>query len=104
MNILYSPREILLRIAGNLKHQRLIRNTSQEELSKQSGVPLATIRVFEQKGQVSLSNLVKIAIALGEEEALIKLLEPGEVQTLFGKERKPRNRIRATGSRKVKRV
>ena len=102
--MLYSPREILFRIAGNLKDQRLSRNTSQEELSRQSGVPLATIRVFEQKGQISLSNLVKLAIALGEEEALVRLLEPGEVQTLFGNEGKPGKRIRATGSRKVRNV
>ena len=80
------------------------RNTSQKELSMQSGVPLATIRLFEQKGKISLSNLVKIVIALGEEEALVRLLEPGEFQTLFGHKSRPGKRIRATGSRKVRNV
>ncbi|KGA93844.1 hypothetical protein LptCag_1554 [Leptospirillum ferriphilum] len=104
MNILYTPKEVLLRIAGNLKRQRLVRNTSQKELSIQSGVPLATIRLFEQKGKISLSNLVRIVMAIGEEEALVRLLEPGEVQTLFGHESRPSKRIRATGSRKDRNV
>jgi transcriptional regulator with XRE-family HTH domain len=104
LNILYSPKDILLRIAGNLKHQRLLRNTSQKELSMQSGVPLATIRLFEQKGKISLSNLVRIVMAFGEEEALVRLLEPVEVQTLFGDESRPGKRIRATGSRKDRNV
>lgn len=104
MTTLYSPKEIFLRIASNVKHQRLNRNMSQEELSSRSGVPLGTIRVFEQKGMISLVNLVKVAIALGEEEALVRLFEPGEVRTLFGFEKKLKDRVRATGRRRGKDV
>ena len=104
MNPLYSPKEIHLKVADNLRGQRLGRNLSQEELSHKSGVPLSTLRIFEQKGQISLANLVKIAIALGEEESLLRFLEPPDIQTLLGKMKKPQSRIRATGSRKVNRV
>jgi transcriptional regulator with XRE-family HTH domain len=77
---------------------------SQEELSSLSGVTMGTIRFFEQKGQISLGNLVKISIALGEEETLLKLFEPDEPRTLFGSVKNPKDRIRATGSRKANRV
>ena len=94
---LYSHRELSNRIAQNVRRQRLDRNLTQEDLSARSGVPLGTLRTFERTGRISLSGLIKIALALGEENAILKLMEPGEAGNLFDSPQKASKRIRATG-------
>ena len=94
---LYSPRELSSRIAQNVRRQRLDRNLTQEDLSARSGVPLGTLRTFERTGRISLAGLIKIAMALGEEIAILKLMEPGETVNLFDSKKKASKRIRATG-------
>lgn len=67
-------------IAGRARALRILRNMQQKELSQRSGVPLATLRKFEQKGQISLAALTRIAMALGALQDFDKLFE--ERQTL----------------------
>ncbi len=42
------------RIAANVRAQRLQIDLTQEGLARRSGVPLPTLRKFEQKGSISL--------------------------------------------------
>jgi transcriptional regulator with XRE-family HTH domain len=93
---LYSQQEISLRIAENVRQQSLTRNLTQEELSSKSGVPLGTLRVFERTGRISLGGLVKIAMALGEEPSLLRLMEQTAPASLFAEKQPPRKRIRAS--------
>lgn len=53
-----------LEIARRFIAIRKNRKVSQERLSELSGVSYASIRRFEKSGDISLSSLVKLALAL----------------------------------------
>ena len=61
-----SPFEMAGVIAKKAQEKRLKLNLSQKTLSEKSGVSYGTLKKFEQKGQISLESLLKIALALGE--------------------------------------
>ena len=61
-----SPFEVANEIAKKAQEKRLKLNMSQQTLSEKSGVSYGTLKKFEQKGQISLESLLKIALALGE--------------------------------------
>ncbi|HJN38364.1 MAG TPA: helix-turn-helix transcriptional regulator [Gammaproteobacteria bacterium] len=61
-----SPFEVAKEIAKKAQEKRLKLNLSQQTLSEKSGVSYGTLKKFEQKGQISLESLLKIALALGE--------------------------------------
>jgi len=63
---LKTPFEIMHEIAKKAKQRRLELNLSQKTLASRSGVSYGTLKKFEQKGQISLESLLKIAMAIGE--------------------------------------
>jgi transcriptional regulator with XRE-family HTH domain len=65
-------------IAENVQKRRLILELTQEGLAERSGVPLATLRKFEQKGIISLESLLKLLYVMGQLEELILLLKPSK--------------------------
>lgn len=67
-------------LAGHMKAARLTKNLTQEGLSNRSGVSLATVRKFEQKGVISLESFLKLCMALGCLEKVVGCLEPKEVE------------------------
>lgn len=68
--LLRTEQDICNDLAKRLKQLRRKKRISQKRLSVLSGVPLASIKVFEEKGKVSLLSFVKIATALGESSAV----------------------------------
>lgn len=62
--------EINKEIAGNVRQLRKRKKITQNELAKKSGVSFASIKRFEQTGEISLQSLTKIAIALNVEDEL----------------------------------
>ena len=85
-------------IAGRFKDVRLSRNISQEALSEQSGVTLATLRRFEQTGEISLKHLVNLASALNRAGDFSELFRQMPPTDLFSEE--VPKRLRARASRK----
>ena len=85
-------------IAGRFKDVRLSRNISQEALSEQSSVTLATLRRFEQTGEISLKHLVNLAIALNRAGDFSELFRQMPPTDLFSEE--VPKRLRARASRK----
>ena len=57
--------EINKALAQRVKKIRKIRKITQKGLSEKCHVSYGTIKYFEQTGNISLSNLTKIAIELG---------------------------------------
>lgn len=51
---------------------------TQEGLSERSGVPLATLRKFEQKGSISLESFLKLLMVVGGLEDVIHVLKPSK--------------------------
>ncbi|AIM38994.1 XRE family transcriptional regulator [Sphingobacterium sp. ML3W] len=75
---LISPSKAQLKIAHHMQGKRLSMGLTQEGLADRSGVPLATLRKFEQKGVISLESLLKLLIIVGGLEELINILKPAE--------------------------
>jgi len=63
--ILITPNQAKKEIASNLRKRRLSFNLTQVGLSKRSGVALATLRRFEQSGEISVDKLLKIMQIVG---------------------------------------
>lgn len=60
-----NPDEIAHDIAADFRQRRIEKNLTREQMADQSGVAVSNIIRFEQKGLISLRNLIGIAMALG---------------------------------------
>lgn len=59
-----TPAEMQDLVRAAARARRIALGLTQSDLSARSGVPLATLKLFEQKGQISLAGLLAIADAL----------------------------------------
>ena len=66
-----TPKEIQMQIAQNVRAVRKRRKISQKALSDS----LDSVKRFETSGEISLHALIKLAIALDMDDALIHLFE-----------------------------
>lgn len=62
---LESGTDIAMAIAEDFRKRRIEKNLTREMVAEQSGVPLGSLSRFEQKGLISLKNLISLAMALG---------------------------------------
>ena len=69
----YNPQKIAKKIAENLKARRLEMNITQSELADKSGVSLGSVKRFETIGEVSLKNLLLIAVVLNSTSGFLEL-------------------------------
>ena len=60
-----TPSDITLRLARKLRSIRKRRKITQKQLAARSNVSYATLRKFEQTGQISLESFVKLTMELG---------------------------------------
>ena len=65
MVLLITPEKAQKRLAKHASNRRLHMGLTQEGLAQRSGVPLPTLRKFEQKGLISLNAFLKIQMVLG---------------------------------------
>jgi transcriptional regulator with XRE-family HTH domain len=70
-----TPNEISMMIASRIRDIRKRKKLSQQKLSEKSGVSLGSVKRFENSGEISLSSLIKIAIALNCEDDLEQLFK-----------------------------
>lgn len=73
---LISPSKAQKKIAHNARAKRLQLELTQEGLASRSGVPLATLRKFEQRGAISLESFLKLYMVLGGLDDIIKASAP----------------------------
>lgn len=52
------------RVRVAARDRRLALGLTQSDLATRAGVPLATLKLFEQKGKISLTGLIALADAL----------------------------------------
>ncbi|MEM6394769.1 MAG: helix-turn-helix transcriptional regulator [Bacteroidota bacterium] len=84
------PRDISAELAARHKQLRKQMGYTQANMARRSGVSLGSLKRFEQSGEVSLSNLLKLARILGKLEefeqvfAIPENLE--EIEKLFSDE------------------
>ena len=65
-----TPSDITARLAENVKRVRKRKKITQQQLAARSNVSYATLKKFEQTGQISLESFVKLTMELGFTDAL----------------------------------
>jgi DNA-binding transcriptional regulator YiaG len=78
MIALMLPGALQNKLRHNIKQHRLALNLTQEGLAARSGVPLATLRKFEQQGQISFESFVKLLVALQLGESIVEATQVKE--------------------------
>ncbi len=71
MMLLMSAFEAQQKIRMHVRQQRLQCRLTQRALANRSGVPLATVRKFEQTGHISLASFLKMQMVLGGLEQVV---------------------------------
>ena len=64
------------KLVENIRERRLQMDLTQEGLAERCGVPLSTLRKFEQTGIVSLESFLKILSIVGGLQEMIEGLKP----------------------------
>ena len=64
IDVFETPNTVAKAVAARAKQRRVALQLTQAELAQKAGMPLATYRRFEQKGQITLLGLLRIAFAL----------------------------------------
>ncbi len=72
MVLLITPTKAQKKLAEHTRIRRLQLELTQEGLAERSGVPLPTLRKFEQKGAISLESFLKLQMVLGGLEDILK--------------------------------
>jgi len=92
--------EILEEVRSNFRKARISENITQSELASRAGVAIDVVRRFEQKGNITLKNLIAIARVIDLADDLRKLFVIDDtIKSLadldrLEKENKPRVRVR----------
>ena len=76
-----TPAEITLELAKRVKKIRKRRKITQKQLADRSNVSYASLRKFEETGQISLISLTKIAMELGLASELKALFTQPQIST-----------------------
>lgn len=76
------PKEIAKEIAIREKRARKRKKLTQEDLSSRAGVSLASLKRFEQTGEISLVSLLKLSVVLDEVEEFDNLFTRKEYQSI----------------------
>lgn len=61
---LADPDDIARQMASDFRQRRIEKNLTREQVAAKSGVAISNLARFEQKGMISLKNLISIAMAL----------------------------------------
>ena len=80
MVLFTTPSKVQKKLAENVRLRRLQMELTQEGLATRSGVPLPTLRKFEQKGAISLESFLKLQMVLGGLENILKATELKETE------------------------
>jgi transcriptional regulator with XRE-family HTH domain len=62
---LNSADDIALHLAEDFRRRRIEKNLTREEVAREAHVAVSNVARFEQKGLISLKNLIALAMALG---------------------------------------
>lgn len=57
--------DISKQIAKDFRHRRVEKGLTREQVAERAGVAVSNVVRFEQKGLISLKNLIGLAMALG---------------------------------------
>lgn len=74
--------DIAKKLANDFRARRIEKNLTREQVADKSGVAVSNIIRFEQKGLISLKNLIGIAMALGYVSEIKNIFEQPKYSTM----------------------
>ena len=74
--------DMALKLAEDFRRRRIEKNLTREELAQAADVALSNLTRFEQKGLISLKNLIALAMALGYTSEIKKLFATPKYATM----------------------
>lgn len=77
-----SAEDVARKIADDFRKRRIEKNLTREQVAEMSEVAVSNIVRFEQKGLISLKNLIGIAMALGYTSELKNLFDQSKYATM----------------------
>ncbi|MDR3072832.1 MAG: helix-turn-helix domain-containing protein [Clostridiales Family XIII bacterium] len=92
-----SPDAITTRLAQRVRTRRLEMNLTQLALATRAGLSYATYRRFETTGEISLHNLVMIALALGTSDDFSVLFATRKYESIEQIVREKKDSLRQRG-------
>jgi len=81
LNIL-PPKEVAMQLAFRVKSRRLELALTQNGLAIRAGMSLASYRRFERTGEISLSALLRVALAIDSLDEFNQLFSPQKYTSL----------------------
>jgi len=91
-----TPTEIMEAIAQRFKALRLHHNWTRVSLAERSGVNENTIKRFENSGQITMANLLRLAVAMDAQQEFLDLFPVPRVQSIAELEKQSHQRKRAS--------
>lgn len=74
--------DIAMKIANDFRARRIEKNLTREQVAEKSGVAVSNIIRFEQKGLISLKNLIGIAVSLEYTSEIKNIFEQPKYSTM----------------------
>ena len=74
--------DIARELADNFRKRRIEKNLTRDQIAELAGVAVSNIVRFEQKGLISLKNLIDIAMAIGHSSELKSLFAQPKYSTM----------------------
>ena len=74
--------DIAMKIANDFRARRIEKNLTREQVAEKSGVAVSNIIRFEQKGLISLKNLIGIAVSLEYTSEIKTIFEQPKYSTM----------------------
>lgn len=74
--------EISKQIAADFRHRRVEKGLTREQMAERAGVAVSNVVRFEQKGLISLKNLIGLAMALGYTSEIKSLFSNPKYSTM----------------------
>lgn len=74
--------DIAMKLATDFRTRRIEKNLTRNQVSEKSGVPVSNIIRFEQKGLISLKNLIGIAMAMEYTSEIKSIFEQPKYSTM----------------------
>ncbi len=82
LSALLTPVEIQNQLARRFRTMRLTAGYKRETLARRTGVSEASLKRFENTGEISLKNLIRLAHGLGRLQEFALLFQPPEAESL----------------------
>lgn len=74
--------DIAMKLATDFRTRRIEKNLTRNQVAEKSGVPVSNIIRFEQKGLISLKNLIGIAMAMEYISEIKSIFEQPKYSTM----------------------